>query len=139
MINAEDAGRLLENARSAASGAYSPYSCFQVGAAVLTADGDIFTGANVENASYGLTICAERVAIFRAVVESAAPMVAIAISCPALGEDERTSLRMPCGACRQVMSEFAGLGGEEDLIVLVDGLGTFSLRSLLPRPFVIDR
>jgi len=81
--------------------AYAPYSQFRVGAAVLTADGRIFTGANVENASYGLSICAERVAIGAAASAGARSFVAIAVA----GEGEHGVA--PCGACRQVIAEFS--------------------------------
>lgn len=80
--------------------AYAPYSNYAVGAALLMADGRIFTGVNVENASYGLTICAERTAVFKAVSEGARKIVAIAV-CTENGGS-------PCGACRQVLVEFAG-------------------------------
>ena len=91
---------LIEAARSAMKNAHAPYSNFQVGAALLAENGEIFTGCNVENASYGLTICAERNAIFSAVsdgVKDFSEMVIIAKS---------DSLPYPCGACRQVLSEF---------------------------------
>lgn len=81
--------------------AYAPYSQFRVGAAVLTADGRIFTGANMENASYGLSLCAERVAIGSAVAAGARSFVAIAVA----GEGDRGIV--PCGACRQVLAEFS--------------------------------
>lgn len=95
--------RLLELAHQAAERAYAPYSRFQVGAAILLADGRVFTGCNVENASYGLTNCAERTAIFTAVAAGPGKpeIVAVAVvnasdaHCP------------PCGACRQVLGEFA--------------------------------
>jgi cytidine deaminase len=87
-------------AERARANAYAPYSGFRVGAAVLTRSGKIFTGANVENASLGLTICAERVAIAAAVCAGEKNLVSIAIS------TEGTEPAVPCGACRQVMSEF---------------------------------
>ena len=90
---------LLQLAVEASRKAYAPYSKFHVGAALLAENGDIFTGCNVENASYGLTICAERVAIFKAVSEGVRSFTAIAISVPGGGA--------PCGACRQVMNEFS--------------------------------
>src|SRR5690606_9679519 len=96
--------RLLLASREAYENSYSPYSRFRVGAAVLTADGRLFRGTNVENASYGLTVCAERVAIFSAVAAGAKSMVALAVS---MGSPTcEASERMPCGACRQVMAEF---------------------------------
>jgi len=93
---------LIAAARSAVNHAYAPYSRFSVGAAVLTADGSIHTGCNVENASYGLTICAERNAVFQAVVHSQPPVriTAVAVYTPT------PSPTAPCGACRQVLNEF---------------------------------
>ena len=91
---------LLAAARAAARQAHCPYSKFRVGAAVLTADGQIFTGGNVENASYGLTMCAERVAIFAAVAAGHRRFQALAI----VGGARQPA--WPCGACRQVLAEF---------------------------------
>ena len=90
---------LLQLAVEASRKAYAPYSKFHVGAALLAKNGAIFTGCNVENASYGLTICAERAAIFKAVSEGVRSFTAIAISVPGGGA--------PCGACRQVMNELS--------------------------------
>jgi len=87
-------------ARAAREHAYAPYSTFAVGAAVETTDGRRFSGANVENASYGLTICAERTAVFAAVLAGARRLAAVAVS----GPDGTTTT--PCGACRQVLAEF---------------------------------
>ena len=89
---------LLHHASEARQQAYAPYSKFEVGAAILAENGDLFTGCNIENASYGLTICAERAALFKAVSEGIHSFKAIAISVPGGGS--------PCGACRQVMHEF---------------------------------
>jgi cytidine deaminase len=91
---------VIEAAKKARTHAYSPYSRVKIGAAVLTADGAIFSGANIENASYGLSVCAERTAIFKAVSEGAEKMVAIAV----VGKS--ADFTRPCGACRQVMVEF---------------------------------
>jgi cytidine deaminase len=99
---------LVEAARAAAEHAYAPYSNFRVGAVVLTAEGELVVGCNVENASYGLTCCAERTAIFSAVAQGYTDLVAIAISCPD-AEPFRSTTRMPCDACRQVMVELLGL------------------------------
>ena len=92
--------RLIAAARRAARAAYAPYSRFRVGAAVLAGSGKIFTGANVENASYGLSNCAERTAIFRAVAEGERKIVAVAVYTPT------RKPTLPCGACRQVIHEF---------------------------------
>ncbi|MCA9754065.1 MAG: cytidine deaminase, partial [Gemmatimonadetes bacterium] len=96
---------LLEAARAAARAAYAPYSRYPVGAAVLTAFGEIVSGCNVENASYGLSMCAERTAVFAArarglVDGSTAPLRAVAIHAP------NGPAPSPCGACRQVLAEF---------------------------------
>jgi cytidine deaminase len=87
-------------ARAAREHAYAPYSTFAVGAAVETTDGRRFSGANVENVSYGLTICAERTAVFAAILAGARRLAAVAVS----GPDGTTTT--PCGACRQVLAEF---------------------------------
>src|SRR4051812_37941668 len=121
---------LLEAARAASRSAYCPYSRFRVGAAVW-AGGRIFPGANVENASYGLTICAERAAAFAAVLAGATRIDAMAVACPDAPEGSDSALVMPCGACRQVLAEFAG----PDTPIVVDGAGTFALDDLLPSPF----
>ena len=89
---------LIELAKRARKNAYAPYSRYPVGAAVMTASGRFFTGANVENASYGLSLCAERVAIFNAVSRGETKVRAVAVAC----KDAR-----PCGACRQVVMEFS--------------------------------
>ena len=121
---------LLQAAREAARAAHCPYSRFHVGASVL-AEGRIFPGCNVENASYGLTICAERVAIFNAVSAGCRRLQAIAVSCPDAAPTSPQSYRMPCGACRQVIAEFAS----EDLVVIIDDVGDVLLQELLPHPF----
>jgi cytidine deaminase len=92
--------RLIAAARRAAQAAYAPYSKFQVGAAVLTRAGKIHTGCNVENASYGLSNCAERTAIFKAVAEGERKIAAVAVYTPT------RKPTLPCGACRQVINEF---------------------------------
>lgn len=108
--------------------AYAPYSKFHVGAALLTADGEIFAGCNVENASYGLTICAERVAIGTAVAAGHKQIVAIAVA--------TSGGHSPCGACRQVLSEF-GPAMEVILIDADDPTRTrpTTLAALLPEQF----
>lgn len=92
---------LIEIAAKAREKAYVPYSRFKVGAALLSTDGRVFTGANVENASYGLTICAERTAVVKAVSEGAVQFQALAVV------TDLAEPASPCGACRQVLSEFA--------------------------------
>ncbi|SHF48386.1 cytidine deaminase [Desulforamulus putei] len=96
------AEKLIEMAKEAREKAYVPYSKFKVGAALLTEEGKIFTGCNVENASYGLTCCAERTAVFKAVSEGYKNFAAIAVVA------DVPTLCSPCGACRQVLSEFGG-------------------------------
>jgi cytidine deaminase len=93
---------LAQAAHKAKLNAYSPYSKFRVGAAILTANGEIFTGCNIENSSYGLTICAERVAVFNAISSGASKFTAIAVVSDDYG------FTPPCGACRQVLSDLAG-------------------------------
>jgi cytidine deaminase len=118
---------LLHQARDAAQAAYAPYSGFRVGAAVL-AGGQVFRGCNIENASYGLTICAERTAIFAAISAGHRRITRIAVACIDGGAG---AALMPCGACLQVLAEFADL----DAPVQVDRAGDFSLRVLLPHGF----
>ena len=121
---------LRDAAVAAASHAHAPYSRFRVGAAVRAA-GRVFTGCNVENASYGLTICAERVAIFAAVAAGARRIEALALACVDAPAEAAVGSLMPCGACRQVMAEF----GPPDLPVSVAGAGTWRLDQLLPHAF----
>lgn len=117
---------LLDLARQAMTRSYSPYSNYPVGAALLCADGRIFQGCNVENASFGLTNCAERTAVFKAVSEGAAEFTAIAIAA-------RNSAPWPCGACRQVLNEFAP--GIRVLITWDGGQDEANLSELLPHGF----
>ena len=100
-LSPEQIDELLEVARQAREHAYAPYSNFRVGAALLTAGGRIVAGCNVENASYGLTLCAERVAIGNALVQGERVLEAIAI----IAEQDDGPV-LPCGGCRQVMAEF---------------------------------
>ncbi len=122
---------LIAEARQASETAYAPYSSFPVGAAVLTPSREIIRGANIENASYGLSICAERVAIFTAVASGATRIEALAV-CVA-SEVNSPAERMPCGACRQVMTEFM----DPSAMVYVDGVGAFPLKDLLPNAFIL--
>ncbi len=110
-----DNQQLIALAIKAREKAYAPYSHFAVGAAVLTKDGQVYTGCNIENASYGATNCAERTAIFKAVSEGSKEFVKIAIVGGKAGE-EITEYAYPCGVCRQVMAEFSN---PKELSVLV--------------------
>lgn len=132
-INAKE---LLNIAVQAREGAYAPYSNFFVGAALLCADGEIFTGANVENSSYGGAICAERVAITCAVTHGHRDLEAIAIVGAPKGQAP-TSACVPCGFCRQVMSEFCKPDFE---IILADGdnIKMYTLGEMLPNAFLPD-
>jgi cytidine deaminase len=121
---------LMDAARHAALAAYAPYSRFRVGAAVRV-DGVIHVGGNIENASYGLSLCAERVAIFRAIMAGGRRLDALAVACIDAAADGPPGSLMPCGACRQVISEFA----DPDLPIEVDRVGIFRLADLLPSPF----
>jgi cytidine deaminase len=129
-----DLDPLLVAARSAAASAYCPYSRFRVGAAVQ-AGGRIFTGANIENGSYGLTVCAERVAVFHAVLAGHTQLEAVAVACVDAPDDAPPGSLMPCGACRQVLAEFAA----PDVPVAVERVGLFNLGDLLPQPFCLPR
>lgn len=100
-MKAEQKRKLIEASRSALNAAYSPYSKIRVGSAVLTNDGQIFSGCNVENASYGATICAERTAIFKAISEGAKSIKGVVVM------TESRKPWAPCGLCRQVILEFA--------------------------------
>jgi cytidine deaminase len=119
---------LAKRALAARRFSHSPFSHFRVGAAVLTSTGRVFTGCNIENSSYGLTICAERTALFKAVSEGHRKFTAIAIAA------DRSNLTPPCGACRQVMIDLAG-----DLdVILVNRRGAmkiFTMKQLLPHAF----
>ena len=129
-IDSKAQRELLARARGAADQAYVPYSGFPVGAAVLTADGSIHTGCNVENASYGLTICAERVAATGAVSSGHREIVAVAVSATKV---PRTT---PCGACRQFLNEFRP--GSSDMVIILDDRGSGErvwLDELLPQAF----
>jgi cytidine deaminase len=129
-MNEADWQRLERAARAVAANAHCPYSRFAVGAAVLTADGAIAAGCNVENASFGLTICAERNAIFRAVGDGARALVAVAIYTPT------PTPATPCGACRQVIAEF----GRDAVVRSVcdgDARAQYTLAELLPAAFAL--
>jgi len=127
-LGASDHRSLVDAARRARENAVARFSNFKVGAALETTDGVVITGCNVENATYGLTICAERVAMFKALSEGHRAFSRIAI---VADTDDPTP---PCGACRQILWEFAG-----DLVVVLANLtqekGVHRLKDLLPLPF----
>ena len=123
--------RLVQAALRARQRAVAPYSCFQVGAALLTRRGEIITGANVESASYGLTCCAERVALFKALTDGKKDFAAIAVVARHEGG------AMPCGACRQLLAEFAPQAKVWVADVLKpDAAREFAVAELLPGAFV---
>ncbi|HEY8561750.1 MAG TPA: cytidine deaminase [Pyrinomonadaceae bacterium] len=119
---------LIEAARAVRARAHAPFSGFKVGAALETESGDVVTGCNVENASYGLTMCAERVAIFKAISEGEKQFARLAVVA------DTEELTPPCGACRQIIWEFCG-----DIPVIMSNLNekteTVKMSELLPRAF----
>ena len=122
---------LLNAALAAREHAHAPFSKFKVGAALEDSDGRIHTGCNVENATYGLTLCAERVAVFKAISEGARQFRRVAIAA------DTDDLTPPCGACRQILWEFCG----DIEIVLVNPRGkteTYQLKDLFPKPFDVS-
>lgn len=122
---------LLDLAEKAAANAYSPYSKFQVGCALETLSGCVYTGCNVENASYGLTICAERNAIFHALAEEGPGMKISRLAVICLGQEFP-----PCGACRQVIAEFALVDGSTQIVFRQNGVPvTRRIAELLPEQF----
>lgn len=125
-----DDRELVRLAKEVLPYAYAPYSGYRVGAALLTIEGPVFRGVNVENASYGLTICAERAALAAAVAAGYRSFSAVAVASEGEGEDEP----FPCGACRQVLMEFGGMriiiAGKKGKIL------SFNLEDLLPYPFI---
>jgi cytidine deaminase len=127
LIDKATESKLVKLAQDARVNSYAPYSHYRVGAAVLAESGKVYTGVNVENSSYGLSVCAERVAIWKAISEGERRIIAVAVATENGGT--------PCGACRQVMSEF----GSGDMPVLVaDAAGLrqrFGLNELLPEAF----
>ena len=131
-VNVMKKEQLASLAKSAMDKAYSPYSNYKVGAALLCKDGSVYTGCNVENASFSVSNCAERTAFFKAVSEGQREFSAIAICGGKDGVIE--GLFPPCGVCRQVMREFC----EDDFeiyLVMKDGIETYTLEELLPLSF----
>jgi cytidine deaminase len=127
--------KMCELAKEAMTHSYSPYSGFKVGAALLCKDGTVYTGCNIENASYTPTICAERTAIFKAVYDGRRDFVAIAV-CG--GKDGViTGQFPPCGVCRQVMREFCG-DDFKILMVNPEGYEEVTLAQLLPYSFSVS-
>ena len=125
---------LLRMAQQASENAYAPYSRFCVGAAIECDDGSVFTGCNIENASFSATVCAERTAIFKAVSEGKKDFMKIAIAGGKGGKI--TSACSPCGVCRQVLSEFCRPDFQV-LLVTPDGFERYTLSELLPKVFNI--
>jgi cytidine deaminase len=127
-LAASDRSRLIEAARRARDNAHAEFSHFKVGAALETSSGTVITGCNVENATYGLTICAERVAMYKALSDGHRAFSRIAI----VADTEAPT--PPCGACRQILWEF---GGDLEILLanLTDEKGAYHLRDLLPLPF----
>jgi cytidine deaminase len=119
---------LLEAALRARENAHAPFSNFKVGAALQDHSGRVYTGCNVENATYGLTVCAERVAVFKAISEGARSFTRMAVAA------DTQVLTPPCGACRQILWEFCG-DIELVLVNLAGRTERFRLKDLFPRPF----
>jgi cytidine deaminase len=129
---ATDSNALLARARECLDRAYAPYSRFRVAAAVIDERGRVFTGVNVENISYGLSICAERVAIFAAIAAGAERITALAVT------SSGAELLSPCGACRQVIAEFAA----PEVPIYCDAAGKphrWTLSELLPNGFAASQ
>jgi cytidine deaminase len=119
---------LIAAARAAREHAHAPFSNFRVGAALRAKSGRVFTGCNVENATYGLTLCAERVAVFKAISEGERGFVAVAVVA------DTDSLTPPCGACRQILWEFCG-DAEVVLANLNGKIERYRMSVLFPKPF----
>lgn len=116
-----DYKQLMDKAKEASKMSYSPFSRFAVGAALIAKSGKIYSGCNVENSSFGMTNCAERTAIFKAVSEGEREILAIAIYSP------NSDNCYPCGACRQVMYEFQG---DDEIIIITEDCGRLDARKL---------
>lgn len=138
MIDETQKHELLAAARKAAQAAYAPYSHFHVGAALLLADGTVVTGANVENASYGLALCAETVAVAKILSEEwRGGLEAVAVTGGAAGAPGKGPVVTPCGRCRQVLNEVAQIGGTDPVVWCDGGAGILEIRlsELLPHAF----
>lgn len=133
-LQKEDVQDLIRKAFGARKKAYAPYSHYQVGAALLSGQGRVYPGCNIENASYGATICAERTAFIRAVQEGEREFQAIAIVGGPEGE-EPSDFAYPCGICRQVMQEFCKPDLEIIVAVSEEEYEIYSLGELMPRGF----
>jgi cytidine deaminase len=120
---------LIVQAKDARRWAHAPYSNFNVGAALLSSDGRVFTGCNIENSTYGLSMCAERVAIFKAVSDGASEIVKVAVV------TDHQQLAPPCGCCRQMIWEFASDQTEVILANLLGDVRKYQIRDLLPDAF----
>ena len=131
-LDAKTERSLISEARKAAAKAYSPFSKVEVGAAILTSDGQVFSGCNVENSSYGLSICAERTAAVKAVSAGSRSFSAVAVV------SNLEELTYPCGACRQFLSEF----GIDMIVIVASGKGEVThhrLEELLPKAFGLEK
>lgn len=134
MISKEQMKMLAEAAMKARKNAYTPYSGYAVGAALLAGDGAIYSGCNVENASYGATNCAERTAFFKAVSEGVREFRAIAIAGGMAGQEPK-DYAYPCGICRQVMKEFCSDDFQILVVKSAEDYQIYSLDALLPYGF----
>lgn len=132
--NRPSLGELTALALEAAKLAHCPYSSFHVGAAVW-ANGKVYTGCNIESASFGLSLCAERVAIFKAVSDGCSEIEMLAVVTPDAPVDAPPEQRICCGACRQIIAEFMSADGA----ISIQGVGKVSLADLLPTPFLLPR
>lgn len=124
--------QLLDKAKEVMNNAYAPYSNFKVGAAILTESGDVYTGCNIENASYGATICAERTAAVKAVSEGHRRFLKIAIV------SMEGTYTYPCGMCRQFLSEFMAEDGMVIVEDSIEGITEIAFKELLPLSFSLN-
>ena len=141
-LSSDQRAELIAAARAASGKAYAPYSNFHVGAALLLADGSVVTGANVENASYGLSLCAETVAVAKILSDGTrGGLLAVAVIGGAPGASREATPGpepvTPCGRCRQVLNEIAQLGGTDPMVLCIGAneVGETTLAALLPMAF----